>query len=57
MLFWYHTPYEGADYDHEWHSPLYKWVKGGLEKSGKLQDNLKIKYHDLYVEEEATQQE
>jgi hypothetical protein len=50
MMFVYHTPYEGADYEHEWKSPLYNSVHQKLVKSGKLEENLRIKRTSFYDE-------
>ena len=43
VVFVYHPPYVGADYDHEWKSPLYKWTMQRLRDSGQYDENLSIK--------------
>mmetsp|Transcript_4842 Transcript_4842/g.6808 ORF Transcript_4842/g.6808 Transcript_4842/m.6808 type:complete len:115 (+) Transcript_4842:83-427(+) len=48
ILFFAHTPYGGAGYDHLWKSPLYNWKYTQLEKTGELEDNLKIKRKHFY---------
>ena len=57
VLFVYHTPYQGADYDHELKSPWYKWTHERLRASGKLHENLKIKRTSFYGEEVEGEEE
>jgi len=51
VLLVYHTPYGCADYDHEYKSWFYKRNRDQLRESGKLADNLRVKYTSLYREE------
>lgn len=41
-------PFKGADYDNVHKSLYYKWVHAGLEKSGQLHENLRIKRTHFY---------
>ena len=50
VLFVYHTPFAGADYDHEWKSPWYKRVHQQLAHSGKLDENVRVKYESFYCD-------
>ncbi len=51
VFFVYHTPYAGADYENEWHSPLYNWTMKKMKSSGELEKNLSIKRTTFYDEE------
>eukprot|EP00928_Gymnodinium_smaydae_P076478 TRINITY_DN5950_c0_g2_i1.p3 TRINITY_DN5950_c0_g2~~TRINITY_DN5950_c0_g2_i1.p3 ORF type:complete len:124 (-),score=34.98 TRINITY_DN5950_c0_g2_i1:134-505(-) len=48
---WCHTPFECANYDHFYESPLYNYVKRELEKTGQLEENLRIKVKHFYPQE------
>eukprot|EP00933_Yihiella_yeosuensis_P024583 TRINITY_DN1906_c0_g1_i1.p1 TRINITY_DN1906_c0_g1~~TRINITY_DN1906_c0_g1_i1.p1 ORF type:complete len:125 (+),score=22.35 TRINITY_DN1906_c0_g1_i1:76-450(+) len=45
---WCHTPYKSDSYEHFWESPLYKYVRGNLAKTGELEENLRVKVHHFY---------
>merc|ERR1719419_562618 len=45
---WCHSPYKADHYDGFAESPLYKYVKGNLERSGQLEENLRVKVHHFY---------
>eukprot|EP00440_Ansanella_granifera_P071171 gb/GFBE01077240.1/.p1 GENE.gb/GFBE01077240.1/~~gb/GFBE01077240.1/.p1 ORF type:complete len:122 (+),score=22.23 gb/GFBE01077240.1/:1-366(+) len=45
---WCHTPYKCDNYDHFEESMLYTYVKGQLEKSGQLEENVRIKVRHFY---------
>ncbi|CAK9009711.1 unnamed protein product [Durusdinium trenchii] len=47
-----HTPYVGDNYDHFPESPLYKWTKSSLDKTGQLEENLRVKVHHFYPQTE-----
>ncbi|CAE7938416.1 unnamed protein product [Symbiodinium sp. KB8] len=49
---WCHTPYGCDNYDHFAESPLYLFVKSRLEKSGQLEENLRVKVHHFYPVQE-----
>jgi len=49
---WCHTPYGCDNYDHFAESPLYEFVKSRLEKSGQLEENLRVKVHHFYPVQE-----
>eukprot|EP00927_Polykrikos_kofoidii_P052901 TRINITY_DN46930_c0_g1_i1.p1 TRINITY_DN46930_c0_g1~~TRINITY_DN46930_c0_g1_i1.p1 ORF type:complete len:117 (-),score=9.98 TRINITY_DN46930_c0_g1_i1:33-383(-) len=51
FYFYCHTPFAADNYDHFWESPLYRWTKGNLEKSGQLEENLRIKVRHFYPQE------
>jgi hypothetical protein len=53
VLFVYHTPFASAEYDHEWKSPFYRWKREQLLESGKLAENLRVKYSTFYQEEKS----
>eukprot|EP00933_Yihiella_yeosuensis_P024585 TRINITY_DN1906_c0_g1_i3.p2 TRINITY_DN1906_c0_g1~~TRINITY_DN1906_c0_g1_i3.p2 ORF type:complete len:124 (+),score=19.49 TRINITY_DN1906_c0_g1_i3:66-437(+) len=48
---WCHTPYKSDSYEHFWESPLYRYVRGNLEKTGELEENLRVKVHHFYPQE------
>jgi len=48
FYFWAHTPYQCDSYDHFDESYLYQYVKGNLEKSGQLDENLRVKVRHFY---------
>eukprot|EP00931_Biecheleriopsis_adriatica_P041094 TRINITY_DN2352_c0_g2_i1.p1 TRINITY_DN2352_c0_g2~~TRINITY_DN2352_c0_g2_i1.p1 ORF type:complete len:122 (-),score=18.86 TRINITY_DN2352_c0_g2_i1:72-437(-) len=48
FYFWAHTPYQCDSYDHFDESYLYQYVKGNLEKSGQLEENLRVKVRHFY---------
>ncbi|CAE7777361.1 unnamed protein product [Symbiodinium microadriaticum] len=50
---WCHTPYGCDNYDHFAESPLFLFVKSRLEKSGQLEENLRIKVHHFYPQTES----
>lgn len=50
VLFIYHTPFASADYDHDYQSPLYRRRKEQLIESGRLAENVRVKYSSLYAE-------
>ncbi|CAE7465647.1 unnamed protein product [Symbiodinium sp. CCMP2592] len=50
---WCHTPYGCDNYDHFAESPLFLYVKSRLEKSGQLEENLRIKVHHFYPQTES----
>ncbi|CAE7641124.1 unnamed protein product [Symbiodinium pilosum] len=49
---WCHTPYKCDNYDHFEESPLFLFVKSRLEKSGQLEENLRVKVHHFYPVQE-----
>eukprot|EP00929_Paragymnodinium_shiwhaense_P037652 TRINITY_DN2001_c0_g4_i1.p1 TRINITY_DN2001_c0_g4~~TRINITY_DN2001_c0_g4_i1.p1 ORF type:complete len:127 (-),score=29.67 TRINITY_DN2001_c0_g4_i1:135-515(-) len=51
MTLYAHTPYACSNYDHFYESPLYKYVRGNLEKTGQLEENLRVKYTSFYPPE------
>mmetsp|Transcript_31260 Transcript_31260/g.71372 ORF Transcript_31260/g.71372 Transcript_31260/m.71372 type:complete len:125 (+) Transcript_31260:76-450(+) len=48
VYLWCHVPFAGADYDHVPTWPLYRWTYARLERTGELEENLRIKVHHLY---------
>ncbi|CAE7817379.1 unnamed protein product [Symbiodinium sp. CCMP2456] len=50
---WCHTPYGCDNYDHFAESPLFLFVKSRLEKSGQLEENVRIKVHHFYPQTES----
>lgn len=48
---WCHTPFKCDHYDHFYESPLYRWVKSDMEKTGQLEENLRIKVKHFYPQE------
>jgi hypothetical protein len=52
VLFVYHTPFAGADYDHDFKSWSYLRKRDRLIESGQLAENLRVKYHSLYHQPE-----
>merc|ERR1712137_1200558 len=51
LLGYYHQPFAGDHYDHAYESPLYRWVKADLERSGQLEENVRVKVHHFYPQE------
>ncbi|KAF4713971.1 hypothetical protein FOZ63_034059 [Perkinsus olseni] len=51
VFFVYHPPYKGADYENFHKSPLYWYKYNKLERSGQLQENLRIKRDWFYDED------
>eukprot|EP00930_Biecheleria_cincta_P040771 TRINITY_DN27927_c0_g1_i1.p1 TRINITY_DN27927_c0_g1~~TRINITY_DN27927_c0_g1_i1.p1 ORF type:complete len:144 (+),score=15.13 TRINITY_DN27927_c0_g1_i1:59-433(+) len=49
---WCHTPYKCDNYDHFDESMLYKYVKGNMEKTGQLEENLRVKVRHFYPQTE-----
>merc|ERR1711897_116687 len=45
---WCHAPYKCDNYDHFYESPLYLSVKGNLESTGQLDENLRVKVKHFY---------
>mmetsp|Transcript_98457 Transcript_98457/g.195278 ORF Transcript_98457/g.195278 Transcript_98457/m.195278 type:complete len:150 (-) Transcript_98457:84-533(-) len=52
-----HAPYTYDHYEGFYESPLYCYVKGGLERSGQLEENLRIKVHHFYPQTEEAEEE
>mmetsp|Transcript_88410 Transcript_88410/g.258404 ORF Transcript_88410/g.258404 Transcript_88410/m.258404 type:complete len:121 (-) Transcript_88410:159-521(-) len=52
FYFWCHTPFKCDHYDGFYESPLYKYVRGSLERSGKLEENLRVKVHHFYPQQD-----
>ncbi|CAE7744325.1 unnamed protein product [Symbiodinium pilosum] len=50
---WCHTPYKCDNYDHFEESLLFQFVKSRLEKSGQLEENLRVKVHHFYPQTES----
>eukprot|EP00932_Pfiesteria_piscicida_P015265 SRR837773.27307.p3 GENE.SRR837773.27307~~SRR837773.27307.p3 ORF type:complete len:118 (-),score=46.66 SRR837773.27307:56-409(-) len=48
LFFWGHTPYGCDHYEGFYESPLYRYVRGNLEKTGQLEENLRIKHTHFY---------
>mmetsp|Transcript_41908 Transcript_41908/g.110989 ORF Transcript_41908/g.110989 Transcript_41908/m.110989 type:complete len:126 (-) Transcript_41908:85-462(-) len=48
FYFYFHTPFEASSYDHFYESPLYRWTKSGLERTGQLEENQRIKVRHFY---------
>merc|ERR1719414_848770 len=49
---WCHAPYKFDHYDGFYESPLYLYVKGGLARSGQLEENLRVKVKHFYPTDE-----
>merc|ERR1719444_690058 len=49
---WCHTPFECSNYDHFYESPLYNYVRRELEKTGELEENVRVKVRHFYPQEE-----
>merc|ERR1719277_371902 len=49
---WCHKPYGCDHYDGFYESPLYLYTKGQLEKTGQLEENLRVKVHHFYPQTE-----
>merc|ERR1712194_540923 len=47
-----HTPYKADNYDHFDESMLYKYVKGNMEKTRQLEENLRVKVKPFYPQTE-----
>eukprot|EP00444_Apocalathium_aciculiferum_P010219 CAMPEP_0183388072 /NCGR_PEP_ID=MMETSP0370-20130417/3789_1 /TAXON_ID=268820 /ORGANISM="Peridinium aciculiferum, Strain PAER-2" /LENGTH=139 /DNA_ID=CAMNT_0025566893 /DNA_START=151 /DNA_END=571 /DNA_ORIENTATION=+ len=45
---WAHTPYKCDHYEGFYESPLYNFVKADLEKTGQLEENVRIKVKHFY---------
>lgn len=48
IVFYFHTPYEGANYHHLYHSWLFNWTVSELKKTDTYDENLRVKYHHFY---------
>jgi len=55
LFWWGHTPFAGADYDHGWESPLYKYKMKKLRDSGEMAENARIKVTSLYPQTEGAE--
>merc|ERR1711920_534455 len=49
---WCHKPYARDHYDGFYESPLFLYTKHQLEKTGQLEENLRVKVHHFYPQEE-----
>ena len=56
VLFFYHTPFANSDYDHDFKSVFYNWKRSTMDESGRLRENLRIKYKTFYAEEEESEE-
>mmetsp|Transcript_19045 Transcript_19045/g.34448 ORF Transcript_19045/g.34448 Transcript_19045/m.34448 type:complete len:126 (-) Transcript_19045:110-487(-) len=57
VYLWAHVPYAGADYDHVPTWPLYRWTYANLERTGQLEENLRIKVHHFYPQTAEAEEE
>mmetsp|Transcript_98752 Transcript_98752/g.195786 ORF Transcript_98752/g.195786 Transcript_98752/m.195786 type:complete len:125 (+) Transcript_98752:67-441(+) len=51
-----HAPYTYDHYEGFYESPLYNFVKGNLERSGQLEENLRVKVHHFYPQTEEAEE-
>mmetsp|Transcript_114930 Transcript_114930/g.297885 ORF Transcript_114930/g.297885 Transcript_114930/m.297885 type:complete len:125 (-) Transcript_114930:95-469(-) len=49
---WAHAPYKCDHYEGFYESPLYRYTRGELEKTGQLEENLRIKVKHFYPQTE-----